>query len=79
LVAIGISWNFEMNRRRLAFVVEWSRKRGGAAVFSREWSKQFWGRASGREAFDALAKFVRGESVTFPVQVHLDGFTGRGG
>jgi hypothetical protein len=47
-------------------------------LITREFDEHFRGRASCREAIEAVGSFARGEHVALSVQVREDGFTGIG-
>ncbi|APR84114.1 Hypothetical protein A7982_09463 [Minicystis rosea] len=60
----------------VSFVFELVPKKG--ILLTREFDDHFSGRASAREAFEALERFAQGEQVTFPVAVRKDGYIGMG-
>lgn len=79
IVALGndrYRLDFQDGGAAVSFVLEQVPRKG--VLISQEFGQHFRGRASGREAFEALGRFARGEHVAFPVEVREDGFTGIG-
>jgi hypothetical protein len=66
--------DFHDGAASVSFILEHVPRKG--ILINRDFARYFYGRASGKEALDALDRFARGEHVEFPVEVREDGFTG---